>query len=299
MATTPVTTVQSNCGPAPTIRAALKWGRESLAAVSATAGLDTELLLAHCIDRDRAWLRAHDDVNLTAAQGTRFRKLTRRRQVGEPVAHITGSCGFWTLDLRVTRDTLVPRPETEVLVEQALARIPTPAAWRIADLGTGCGAIALAIAAERSGCRVTATDVSATALDIARHNGRRLGFTHVEFRRGDWFAAVASQRFDMIIANPPYVAQDSPYLDTGGLQFEPRLALLSGAQGLDALQIIIAGAAAHLEPGGWLMVEHGCDQAGAVRRSMLRHAGRDIETVQDYAGLDRVSACRFGASGAA
>ncbi len=178
-------------------------------------------------------------------------------------------------------------------MEHTLARIPQEESWHIADLGTGCGAIALAIAAERPKCRITATDISNNALAVARKNSERLALANIEFRCGDWFAAAASRRFDVIVANPPYVAQESSHADQRGLQFEPRLALISGAHGIDALKTIVTHAPYHLKPGGWLLVEHGFDQACAVRQLMLSSAGRNIALFRDYAGLDRISACQF------
>lgn len=283
----------AHAAEAQTIGTALRWARGKVAPISATANFDVEILLQTCLDRDRAWLLSHGEDPVAAREMTRFRDLVLRRAAGEPIAHITGVCEFWSLGLHVTRDTLIPRPETEVLVEHALARIPIEAPWRIADLGTGSGAIALAIAAERSKCRITATDISEDALVVARENCQRLGLPNVEFRCGDWFASAGSRPFDVIVANPPYVAQDSPYRDHAGLQFEPQLALISGAHGLDALKIIVGQARHHLEPDGWLIVEHGFDQARAVRHLMLSNAGRNIAVFRDYAGLDRISACQF------
>ncbi len=284
---------EANDVAAQTIQMVLMWARKTLAPMSATAGVDAEILLQCCIDRDRAWLIAHSDDPVTTDEVVRFRNLVQRRASGEPIAHITAKCGFWSLDLHVTRDTLIPRPETELLVEHALARIPRTATWHIADLGTGCGAIALAIASERPKCRITATDISNDALVVARNNRERLALPNIEFRCGDWFAPVASTRFEVIVANPPYVAQDSPYLDQAGLRCEPQEALISGARGLDALEIIVAHAPHHLAPGGWLFVEHGFDQARAVRHLMLSNGGERIALFRDYAGLDRISACQF------
>ncbi len=288
-----VRAIEPNAAEGQTIGTALSWARATLAVVSDNAYVDPEILLQYCIDQDRAWLLSHSEDSLATCESDRFRNLVQRRAAGEPIAYITGACGFWTLDLHVTPATLIPRPETELLVEHALARIPTDASWHIADLGTGCGAIALAIAAERPTCRITATDICNDALVVARHNRKRLALPNIEFRCGDWFAPVASRRFDVIIANPPYVAQGAPHLDQGDLQFEPQLALISGAQGLDALKIIVAQAPHYLEPGGWLFVEHGFDQARAVRHLMLSNAGRNIVSLRDYAGLDRISGCRF------
>lgn len=283
----------AHAAEAQTIGTALRWARGKVAPISATANVDAEILLQTCLDQDRAWLLSHGDDPVAESELVRFRGLVQRRAAGEPIAHITGVCEFWSLDFHVTPDTLIPRSETELLVEHALNRIPVEASWQIADLGTGSGAIALAIAAERPKCRITATDISEDALVVARENCQRLGLPNVEFRCGDWFAAAGSRPFDVIVANPPYVAQDSPYRDHAGLQFEPQLALISGAHGLDALKIIVGQARHHLEPDGWLIAEHGFDQARAVRHLMLSNAGRNVAVFCDYAGLDRVSACQF------
>jgi release factor glutamine methyltransferase len=291
-----IRTVTSNADEAQTIDTALRWARGKVAPISATANMDAEILLQYCIGQDRTWLLSHNEDPVAVRELGRFRDLVQRRASGEPIAHIIGVCGFWSLDLHVTRGTLIPRPETELLVEHALARIPVEASWRIADLGTGCGAIALAIAAERPKCRITATDISNDALVVARKNSEWLALPNIEFRCGDWFAAVASRRFHVIVANPPYVARESPHRDQTGLQFEPQLALISGAHGLNALKIIVGQAPRHLEPEGWLFVEHGFDQACAVRHLMLDNAGRNIALFRDYAALDRVSACQFNRS---
>ncbi len=275
--------------------AARAWICRALRGISETAALDADLLLQHCLDRGRAWLLSHPLAPISTKERDCLRASIRRRAAGEPVAYITGTRGFWTLDLRVTAATLIPRPETEVLVEHALARIPADRPRRVADLGTGCGAVALALARERPQARVVATDVSADALDVARNNRRQCGMHNVEFRRGDWFSAVESQRFHLVVANPPYVALGDPSLSRDGVCFEPPLALLAGAGGLDALEVVINGAPRHLHTDGWLLVEHGCDQGAAVRRLMRESTGRSVATFRDYAGLERVSACRFGA----
>ncbi len=268
--------------------------RRLLCDVSNTAALDADILLQYCLNKDRVWLLAHAEAQIPPAIMHRFDALIRRRADGEPVAYLTGQCGFWTLDLRVTAATLIPRPETEVLVEQALARIPNGKPWRVADLGTGCGAIALAVASERPRVRVTATDTSSGALEVARDNSVRLGVHNVEFRQGHWFSAVESQRFHAILANPPYIGLQDRSLTRDGVRFEPKLALLGGRDGMDALECIIGRARHHLLPGGWLLVEHGCDQGAAVRRLMEQNAGGGISTSPDYSGRDRVSVARFG-----
>ena len=264
---------------------------ESLAQARAVidAG-DANLLLLHVLKCPQAWLYAHGDAVVDADQAARFRELVARRASGEPVAYLLGYRGFWTLNLRVTPDTLIPRPETELLVEQALERLDPAADVRVADLGTGSGAIALAIAAERPQGRVVATDRSEAALAVARDNAVAHGMGgRVAFRQGDWFAPLAGERFDLVASNPPYIADGDPHLARGDLRHEPPSALSSGADGLDAIRILVADAPSHLEPGGWLLLEHGFDQGPAVR-ALLDAAGFvEVATVQDLERRDRVS----------
>ena len=257
--------------------------------------VDAEWLLAHSLQTPRSWLFAHSGDAVPAEAAVRFAALLARRQAGEPVAYLTGSQGFWTLDLAVSPATLVPRPETELLVERALARIPVNSASHVADLGTGSGAIALAIAKERPHTAVIATDASAAALEVARGNAARNGITNVEFREGDWLAPLAGETFDLIASNPPYIAEGDPHLDRGDLRFEPPTALSSGEDGLDAIRSIVRDAPARLAPGGWLLLEHGWDQ-GALVRALLEAAGFiDVETAHDLEGRDRISLGRKAA----
>jgi len=250
---------------------------------------DAALLLAHALGHPRAWLLAHGNDEIAAEDAERFEALVERRATGAPVAYLTGSRGFWTLDLAVTPATLVPRPETELLVELALARIPSDVESRVADLGTGSGAIALAIAKERPRARVVATDASSDALDVAGENAKRNGIANVEFRHGDWFAPLAGENFDLIASNPPYIALCDPHLGEGDLRFEPPSALSSGIDGLDAIRSIARDAPAHLRTGGWLLLEHGWEQGEAVR-ALLREAGFvEIGTERDLEGRDRVT----------
>lgn len=254
---------------------------------------DAELLLAHVADRDRAWLFAHAGDELTTEQAADFATLVERRAAGEPVAYLTGHRGFWTLDLEVGPDTLIPRPETETLVELALARLPMGTPVRVADLGTGSGAIALAIASERPQAEVVATDFSAGALALAERNARRNGVGKVEFRRGDWYASLDDDRFDLIASNPPYIADGDPHLSEGDLRFEPPTALSSGADGLDAIREIVAGAPAHLVPGGWLLLEHGLEQGAAIRELLEQAGFVDVATERDLEDRDRISLGRM------
>jgi release factor glutamine methyltransferase len=223
------------------------------------------------------------------AERARFTELVERRGAGEPVAYLRGEREFWSMPLRVTPDVLVPRPETELVVATALARIPEDASWRVLDLGTGSGAIALAIARERPRCRVIATDVSGAALGVARANAAALHASNVELREGDWYTAVAGERFHLIASNPPYVAAEDGRLATDELRFEPRVALTAGADGMSALRVVVVGAPRHLEAGGALVLEHGCDQRAAVRAALATSGFEEIECHRDLAGLDRVS----------
>mgnify|MGYP001050586862 CR=1 FL=1 len=249
--------------------------------------LEAELLLAHALGVNRAWFFAHAE-DVADAEGTRrFDALVRRRAAGEPIAYITGTRDFWSLTLEVTPATLIPRPETELLVELALDRLP--AGGSVVDLGTGSGAIALAIAKERPDATVVAVDVSAAALDVALRNARRLGLERVEFVQGDWFAPLNGRRFNLVISNPPYIEADDRHLGEGDLRFEPASALASGADGLDDIRRIASGADAHLLPGGAVLIEHGWNQGEAVRR-ILREAGLvDEFTARDLENRDRVS----------
>ncbi|QWP78818.1 peptide chain release factor N(5)-glutamine methyltransferase [Lysobacter sp. K5869] len=276
-------TSHADSDPAPRVDALLRAARARIEPAEA------ELLLAHALGRSRSWLFAHDDHAVEAEARARFAELLERRAAGEPVAYLLGRRGFWRFDLRVSPATLIPRPETERLVELALERLPAQDAPRIADLGTGSGAIALALAAERPRARVLAVDLSADALDIARANAAELGLGNVEFRLGDWFAPLRGERFDLIASNPPYIEADDPHLAQGDLRFEPTSALASGADGLDAIRVIAREGLEHLNPGGWLLIEHGWEQGEAVR-ALLRAAGWvEVATELDWEQRDRVT----------
>ena len=254
---------------------------------------EAEMLLLHVLGRERGWLFAHATDLLDPATADAFAALLQRRIAGAPVAYLLGRRGFWTLDLAVSPATLIPRPETERLVELALERLPEGMPLRIADLGTGSGAIALALASERPLAQIVATDMSADALAVAAGNARQHGLANVAFRQGSWHAPLAEERFDLIASNPPYIASDDPHLAQGDLRFEPATALASGHDGLDDIRLIIAGAPAHLLPGGWLLMEHGWDQGDAIR-ALLEDAGFvEVETALDLEQRDRVSLGRW------
>lgn len=254
---------------------------------------EAEQLLIHVLGVERAWLFSHATDEVEAEAVERFEVLLARRAEGHPLAYLTGRRGFWTLDLQVNTATLIPRPETELLVEQALARLPADDMVRVADMGTGSGAIALSIASERPLATVMATDVLGPTLAVAVKNTQAHGLENVWFRRGHWYTALGADRFDMIVSNPPYIAAGDPHLVEGDLRFEPPPALASGADGLDAIREIVAGAHEHLVPGGWLLMEHGWDQGDAIR-ALLEQAGFvEVQTVQDLEQRDRVTLGRW------
>lgn len=257
--------------------------------------VDRRRLLAHVLGRSASWLYAHADARVDAPAAAAYRALLARRQAGEPVAYLLGRQGFWSLDLEVGPATLIPRPETERLVELALARLPADAPLSVADLGTGSGAIALALARERPQARIVATDASAEALAVAQRNAERLGLGRVAFRLGHWLEPLGEERFDLIASNPPYIERDDPHLAQGDLRFEPPAALASGADGLDAIRAIVGGAGRHLQPGGWLLLEHGWRQGAAVR-ALLDAAGfTEVASERDLEGRERVSLGRWPA----
>jgi release factor glutamine methyltransferase len=286
----------------------------SIGRALADSGLDSleaQVLLAHALGRDRAWLAARVDAPLAEGFATSFAMLAARRKAGEPVAYLTGTREFWGLPLVVSPAVLIPRPETETLVEAALGWLPVDRAMRVLDLGTGSGAVALALAKERPRARVLASDVSDAALAVACENARRLALTNVAFVQADWYEGLADvlpsewheravgsatsepgAGFDLIVSNPPYVSAGDPHLTEGDLRFEPIVALTPGGDGLEAIRRIIAGARRWLVPGGRVAFEHGYDQAADVR-SLLGAAGcEEIGTWRDLAGIERVSAAR-------
>ncbi|MCA1714532.1 MAG: peptide chain release factor N(5)-glutamine methyltransferase [Gammaproteobacteria bacterium] len=255
-------------------------------------GAEAELLLAHALGRPRAWLYAHGSDRVDPVVAADYMALVERRLAGEPIAYLTGRRGFWKFELAVTPATLIPRPETELLVELALARLPPDRALHVADLGTGSGAIALALAMERPQATVIATDASDAALAVARTNAADLGLGNIRFRHGDWLAPLAGEWFDLIASNPPYIAKDDPHLRAGDLRHEPDLALSSGRDGLDAIRSIVRAAPTHMRPGAWLLLEHGWQQGPAVR-GLLHEAGYlEVETVRDLEQRERVSCGR-------
>lgn len=283
---------QTDMADALTISAILDDAARRLGTVSDSARLDAELLLARAIDMPRSYLFAHPEEPLDELAVARFEAALGRRLAGEPMAYITGIREFWSLELMVTPDTLVPRPETEVLVDLALREIPRRAEWAVLDLGTGSGAIAIAIAKERPLSRITATDVSAAALEVARQNARQLEIPNIEFLEGDWTAPVSGQRFNVIVSNPPYVRADDEAL--AALRCEPRDALCAGDDGLDAIRVLARDCRALLEPDGVMLIEHGAEQQDGVAAILREHGWAGIDCHTDHAGLPRVTVARTG-----
>jgi release factor glutamine methyltransferase len=273
-----------------TVRALLDEGARAL--TGGEARREAALLLRHVLDVSDAWLAAHPGDEVDAARAVAFRDKVQRRTHGEPVAYLTGTRGFHDIELRVAPGVLIPRPETEVLVELALQRIPADADCNVADLGTGSGAIALAVARARPRAHLVATDTNAAALEVARGNAARLRIDNVGFRQGDWYLALDDEHFDVIVSNPPYIAEGDPHLAEGDLRFEPAVALASGADGLDAIRAIVAGARRHLRNGGWLLLEHGFDQGADVRDLLLEHGFAEVFTQNDLENRERASGGR-------
>jgi release factor glutamine methyltransferase len=274
----------------PSIGAALKHAARILEERSDSPRLDAEILLSHVLEVPRSALLVRGDDAADLDSLAAFETLIERRAAGEPVAYLTGVREFWSLSLRVGPAVLVPRPETELLVELAMALVPVTGKYRVLDLGTGSGAIALAIAAERPQADITAIDISAAALAMARHNAERLRLG-VRWQRGHWFDAVPGERFDLILANPPYIAADDPALAT--LASEPLLALSPGPTGLEALAEIVRCAAEHVRPFGRLLLEHGSSQASAVRRLLAERGWQDIRSHDDLAARPRVTSAQL------
>ncbi len=253
------------------------------------AGVDVRLLLQQVLNVNHAWLISHASDVLSAAQIDAFNILFQRRLAGEPMAYILGQREFYGLDLKTTSATLIPRPDTETLVEAALTKISVDKNYSVLDLGTGTGAIALAIASKRPLANITAVDFSDEALKVAQENAAALNLNHVTFKQSSWFSELTRQQFDLIVSNPPYIAKDDVHLNQGDLRFEPISALASGADGLDDIRIIVTQAPQYLNRNGWLMLEHGYDQAAAVARLLADRGFAQVSHALDLAGIQRVT----------
>jgi len=281
-----------------TIGALLTQGIDRLRGASSCAGdgashtLDAELLLAHALSMSRTQIKTHPENVPSSDRARRYAELIDRRTTGEPVAYILGYRDFWTLRLAVSPAVLVPRPETELLVERALALGPSGAA-HVVDLGTGSGAIALALATERPQWTVAATDISEAALGAARANASKLGLGRVELLKGPWFGPLAGRRFDLIASNPPYVAEGDPALQDATIKHEPQIALAAGPDGMSALREIVRSAPQYLERRGWLLLEHGSDQAAAVARELVVRGFGHVRSHRDLAGHERMTEAQW------
>ena len=265
---------------------------QSLEASSDSARVDVELLLCHVLGKSRSYLYTWPEVELSEQQVSLFQQLLTRRQAGEPIAHLTGTRGFWTLELNVSKETLIPRPETEMLVEWVLQQFQKQE-FRLADLGTGTGAIALALASERPSWLIEATDLMPGAVELAKRNAKQLGLQQVKILQGSWCEPLTGH-YDLLISNPPYIDPMHPCLQEGDLRYEPITALIAEQQGLQDILTIIAQSKAYLKEDGWLVFEHGYDQGQAVREALQQAGFEQCFTQQDLNGHDRMSGGCYG-----
>lgn len=256
---------------------------------SDSARLDAELLLCSVLKCERTYLYTHPERALSKVEINSFNELIVLRTAGHPIAHLIQKKEFWSLELKVTNDTLIPRPETEVLVEAALNCIPKESSCSVLELGTGTGAISIAIASDRRLANITATDIKENALQIAQLNAESHQLNNIAFEKADWFDLKNINTYDLIVSNPPYISIDDPHLRQGDVRFEPESALVSGIEGLDDIYIIIAGAKKYLNTNGWLLLEHGYQQGKAIRQLLKENNFSSISTLKDYSNLDRVS----------
>tara|TARA_B100000214_G_scaffold185187_1_gene133554 strand:+ start:662 stop:1516 length:855 start_codon:yes stop_codon:yes gene_type:complete len=269
---------------------------ETLRPYSESYLLDTEIILGFVVSKTREYLRAHTEESLTKIQVKEFKRMLCKRKQGMPVAYIVGKRCFWDFELTVNESVLIPRPETELLVDFALKSINNfERAERIADLGTGSGAIAIALARENPECSVHAVDISRDALEVAKTNARNLGVSNINFHEGSWCDGLPDLNFDLIVANPPYISNNDSYLSGGGLQYEPRLALAAEKSGYSELNSIIQNSCNFLKKDSWLLLEHGYDQKDSVIKELKRFGYSGMVSLKDYAGTDRVVAARWKA----
>lgn len=275
----------------PTLASALSWARRMLQQpdlANADPLVDSKVLLCHCLQRPPVYLHTWPDRLLSQPQWQAYQQLIEQRRQGVPVAHLTQERGFWSLSLGVSDKTLIPRSDTEVLVEQALSLFDA-SPIEVLDLGTGTGAIALALASERPQWQLTATDFDAEVVALAQANARRNRITNIDILQSDWFTGLAGKSFSMIVSNPPYIESDSPFLRRGDVRFEPRSALVADRQGMADLEHIIMHAGKYLLDSGWLVLEHGFEQGQQVRNVLQGHGFVEVTSIRDYAGLERVS----------
>jgi release factor glutamine methyltransferase len=275
------------------VKTILAEATESLKMVSDSASLDAEVLLCKVLDKERAHLRAWPDQELNVRQVEIYQAMLNERQQGKPIAYIIGSREFWSLDFQVSPDVLIPRPDTELLIELSLALIPKNLPYKIIDLGTGSGIIAITLAAERPYAQVSATDINPAALRIARANATRHQVEHIQFCQSNWFDKLTPKKFDLIVSNPPYLSEDDPHLHQGDLRFEPKTALIAAQQGLNDIQTIAETARDWLESGGFLLVEHGYHQQEGVKNIFCTLGYHKVQTHLDLASLPRVTSGQY------
>lgn len=271
-----------------------QWLQQAIAALqgSESPRRDAEILLGHVTGKTRTFILAFDETELSASQEVQLMGFLARREIGEPIAHLVGMREFWSLPLMVSPATLIPRPDTECLVEQALACLPATAS-RILDLGTGTGAVALALASERPDCEVVAVDFIAEAVALAQHNASHLHIPNITIVQSDWFSALTAQRFTMIVSNPPYIDERDEHLSQGDVRFEPKTALVAAEQGLADLSHIIQQGRQWLEPEGYMLLEHGWKQGRAVRECFLAAGYHKVKTCRDYGDNERLTLAQW------
>ncbi|CAH9049531.1 Release factor glutamine methyltransferase [Pseudoalteromonas holothuriae] len=271
---------------------AVAWATKILNKTSPSPKLDSEVLLLHSLDKPRSYLFAWPDASLNESQQEHFEALIARRQAGEPVAHIVGEREFWSLPLEVNASTLIPRPDTETLVEHALT-LTLPSVAKVLDLGTGTGAIALALASEHPNWQISALDYSVDAVALAKRNQQKLGLNNVYIKQSNWYQAVTNEKFDLIVSNPPYIESDDHHLSQGDVRFEPLTALVADDEGMADIKTIIAQGTEHLNHGGYLLIEHGYRQAVKLQQYFAQMAYSNILTIKDMAGCDRVTLAQW------
>jgi release factor glutamine methyltransferase len=256
---------------------------------SDSARLDAEILFCDVMQFDRARIYSHPEQIVPDDKSALFQSLIEQRQQGRPIAHLTGKKEFWSLEFAINEDTLIPRPETELLVETALQMIPDDTTFNILDLGTGSGAIAIAIASERPDCKIVATDINTNALAMAKKNSEIHQLENIQFYLSDWYQNIPLQSFDLIVSNPPYIKQDDEHLSHGDIRFEPELALVSGADGMQSINMILENAKRYLASDAYLLIEHGYNQRSLVQEAFLKNAFKQLKTFQDLSGQDRMT----------